>query len=233
MEYTERYARQIMLPEVGLAGQKRLSQGSALLVGAGGLGSPIALYLCSAGIGRLGIIDGDRVSENNLQRQILYTEEEVGLPKVDCAKRSLAKHNSACTIETYPCFLTEENGEEIIGKYDIVVDGCDNYATRYLIDEECYRLHKPYVYGSINGFCGQVSVFDGEKGKRYARLYPDRSYLLSRPKEPIGLIAPIAAVIGSIEAAEVIKLLTGCGEPLYNKLFTLDLKTMESVTLDL
>ena len=161
MQYTERYARQIMLPEIGLSGQQALARASVLIVGAGGLGSPISLYLCTAGIGRIGLIDGDTVSESNLQRQILYTENETGRNKVECAKQTLSSRNESCRIDIYPHFLTEENAREIIEPYDIIVDGCDNYATRYLIDDWCSRLQKPYVYGSIEGFKGQVSIFNG------------------------------------------------------------------------
>lgn len=233
MSHTERYARQVMLPEIGISGQQALAQASVLIVGAGGLGSPIALYLCTAGIGRIGLVDGDTVSESNLQRQVLYTEKETGKSKVECARAALSERNGACRIDTYPHFLTEENAADIITPYDIIVDGCDNYATRYLIDDWCHRLQKPYVYGSIEGFRGQVSVFDGDRGKRYAQLFPDRATLSSRHAVPAGVIGPTPGTIGSIEAAEVIKLITGCGEPLYNKLFTIDLLTMESYTLDI
>ena len=222
-----------MLPELGLKGQEALARASVLVVGAGGLGSPISLYLCSAGIGRLGLIDGDIVSESNLQRQVLYTEAEVGQPKTACAARSLSAHNSRCVIETYACFLTEENAEEIISRYDIVVDGCDNFAARYLIDDCCARMGKPYVYGSIMGLRGQASVFNGGRARRYQDLYVDRAALSARPKAAAGVIGPTPAVVGSIEAAEVIKIVTGCGEPLYNRLFTIDLATMTSDTLDL
>lgn len=232
MTPSERYTRQIMLPEIGISGQQALERASVLIVGVGGLGSPIALYLCSAGIGRIGLVDGDTVSESNLQRQILYTEEETGQSKVERAARTLAQRNSACRIDTYPYFLNEENAEATIKPYDIVVDGCDNYATRYLIDDWCHRLKKPYVYGSIEGFRGQVSVFNGDRGKRYAQLFPDRTVLSSR-RAAAGVIGPTPGVIGSIEAAEVVKLITGCGEPLYNRLFTLDLLNMESYTLDI
>lgn len=233
MQYTERYARQIMLPEIGLSGQQALARASVLIVGAGGLGSPISLYLCTAGIGRIGLIDGDTVSESNLQRQILYTENETGRNKVECAKQTLSSRNESCRIDIYPHFLTEENAREIIEPYDIIVDGCDNYATRYLIDDWCSRLQKPYVYGSIEGFKGQVSIFNGKKGKRYADLFPDRSTLTARPKASDGAIGPTPGVIGNIEAAKVIKLITGCGTPLYNRLFTIDLLTLESFTLDI
>ena len=231
--WKERYARQIMLPEVGIDGQKALSEASVLVVGVGGLGSPLSLYLCAAGVGRLGLIDADVVSESNLQRQVLYTEAEVGQPKVECAARTLARHNSNCVIDTYPCFLTRENAEEIISRYDIVADGCDNFATRYLIDDLCARLGKPYVYGSIMGLRGQVSVFNGGRARRYQDLYSDRIKLEARPKAAAGVMGPTPAVVGSMEAAEAIKIITGCGTPLYNRLYSIDLATMESTLLDL
>lgn len=229
----ERYARQIMLPDFGIEGQTALKNASVLIVGVGGLGSPIALYLCSAGVGRLGLIDADVVSESNLQRQVLYTETEVGLNKVECARRTLLQHNSDCQIDCYPTFLTRDNADEIIARYDIVVDGCDNFATRYLIDDCCARQGKTYVYGSICELQGQVSVFDSRKGIRYNDLYSDRETLEARPRAAAGVIGPTPAIIGSIEATEVIKLITGIGEPLYHKVFTINLATMESYTLDL
>ena len=148
----ERYSRQTMLPEIGEAGQERLQKARVLIVGVGGLGSPIALYLTAAGVGCLGLVDDDVVSVSNLQRQVLYTEAEVGAPKVECARRRLSTLNSTIRIETYPTRLTDENAGSIIANYDLVIDGCDNAATRYLIDEVCARQGKPYVYGSIAAF---------------------------------------------------------------------------------
>ena len=165
MNLSERYSRQIMLEPIGEAGQKKLSQASVLLVGVGGLGSPIALYLTGAGVGRLGLIDGDVVSESNLQRQVLYTEEEIGRPKAECARRRLQALSSTIEIDVYPYFLTRDNALSIIQNYDIVVDGCDNFATRYLIDDCCRETGKPYVYGTIGGkpLCsttGEVSAIE-------------------------------------------------------------------------
>ncbi len=229
----ERYARQIMLPNFGEKGQKSLSKASVLIVGIGGLGSSIALYLCCAGVGHIGLIDADTVSMSNLQRQILYNEEEIGLPKVECAYRTLQRHNSDCHIDCYPYFLTQENAESIISQYDIIVDGCDNYITRYIIDDCCARMNKPFVHGCITAYSGQVSVLNGGKGKRYNDLYSDRDHLETQPRITTGVIGTTPAIIGSIEATEVIKLITGIGTPLYNKLFILDLLSMESYTLDM
>ena len=156
----ERYNRQIILPELGERGQEKLSKAKVLIVGVGGLGSPIALYLTGAGVGNIGLIDDDVVSESNLQRQVLYSENEVGLPKVLQAQKRLSGLNSKIKIDAYNTRLTKENAEEIISKYDIVVDGCDNFLTRYIINDTCVKLGKTYVYGAIRAFDGQVSVFN-------------------------------------------------------------------------
>ena len=228
-----RYSRQIMLPEFGESGQAKLSKSSALIVGVGGLGSTLATLLCAAGIGRLVLADGDRVSLSNLQRQILYRTDQIGLYKSACAEETLRRLNPEVVIESHCRFMDETNACKIAEGCQIVLDGCDNPQARYLMNDLCVGFGIPYVYGSIEGFRGQVSVFDGDKGKRYAQLFPDRATLSSRHAVPAGVIGPTPGVIGSIEAAEVIKLITGCGEPLYNRLFTIDLLTMESYTLDI
>ncbi len=219
-----RYSRQIMLPEIGEAGQEKLRQARVLVVGAGGLGSPILLYLTAAGVGHIGIIDNDTVSESNLQRQILYTEAEVGHSKVDCAVKHLRALNRTTRIEGYPTRLITDNAEAIISQYDLVVDGCDNAATRYIIDEVCARQGKPYVYGSISQFSGQVSVFNYQGSPRYSDLYPRPETL--PPPAPEGVMGFLPGIIGSIEAAEAIKIITGYGEPLSRKLLLLDTHTM-------
>lgn len=226
---TTRYTRQEMLPEIGAAGQRRLAEASVLVAGVGGLGSALSLYLTAAGVGRIGLVDDDRVSESNLQRQVLYAEAEVGAPKVECARRRLAALSSRTCIETYPVRLTAANAEAIVARYDLVADGCDNFETRYLLDEVCARLGKPYVYGSIGAFTGQVAVFDGTEGMRYRDLFPDAP----APTEgPAGVLGTTPGVIGTLEAAEAIKLIVGCGRPLRNRLFTIDLLTMESRTIE-
>ncbi len=227
---TTRYARQEMLPEIGAAGQRRLAEASVLVVGVGGLGSAVALYLTAAGVGRIGLIDDDAVSETNLQRQILYTEAEVGTPKVECARRRLQALSSDTCIEVWPERLTAANAEAIIGRYDLVADGCDNFATRYAIDDACARLGKPYVYGSIGAFTGQVAVFDLCGGMRYRDLFPDEP---PTPAEPAGVLGATPGTIGCLEASEALKILAGCGQPLRNRLFTIDLLTMESRTIEL
>ena len=168
-----RYDRQMILPEIGEDGQQKLKQAKVLIVGVGGLGSPIALYLTGAGVGCIGLVDDDVVSISNLQRQVLYSEKELGKPKAICAAERLSALNSEITIRTYPIRLTEENAQEIISQYDIVVDGCDNFSTRYLINDICAEMGKVYVYGAICGFEGQVSVFHygEEKKSNFAKLY--------------------------------------------------------------
>lgn len=226
-----RYDRQTALPEIGAAGQERLMKAKVLLVGVGGLGSPVSLYLAAAGIGTLGIMDDDVISESNLQRQVLYEEAQVGLPKVEFAARRLRALNSGVKIIPYSGRLTAENAEEIIRQYDIVVDGCDNFETRYLLGEVCMRCLKPYVYGAVQGFNGQVSVFDAEHHPvTYKDLYPEPMAVSPLMKAVVGTTP---AIVGSVEANEVLKLIVGFGEPLYGKLWTIDLRSMQSFIIDL
>lgn len=236
MDSAERYSRQIMLPELGAEGQKKLSATKVLLFGVGGLGSPIATYLTAAGIGTLGIIDADKVSESNLQRQTLYCESEVGTSKVECAKRRLLALNSSVKIDAYDCFLSKVNAEDIISGYDIVVDGCDNFATRFVVNDACLALGKPYVYGSIQGLNGQVSVFGipDSNGKihSYRDLYDEEEMIsMTPPSKAVLGITP--AVTGSVEANQVLLIAAGFGEPLIGKLWSIDLRTMESYIIEL
>lgn len=229
-----RYERQTALPEIGEAGQEKLKQARVLIVGVGGLGSPISLYLTGAGVGTLGLMDDDMVSLTNLQRQVLYTENEIGQPKALCAARRLQALNSEIRIITYPHRLTKENAEEIISRYDIVVDGCDNFATRYLMSDTCERLHKPYVYGAIQGLDGQVSVFcHGTSPRTYRSLMPDEEETLRMPPPGKAVVGVTPAIVGSVEASEVLKLIAGYGEPLSGKLWTIDLRTLQSYIIDL
>lgn len=229
----ERYNRQLILPEIGEEGQARLKQARVLIVGVGGLGSPIALYLTGAGVGNIGLVDDDVVSETNLQRQVIYREDEVGLSKALQAQKHLQALNSEVNIEAYPVRLTYENAESIIAQYDIVVDGCDNFATRYLINDTCVRLNKVYVYGAIHAFDGQVSVFNYRGGKTYRDLFPDEAEMLSMPHPPKGVMGFTPGLIGSAEANEVVKIICGYGEVLSGKLWHIDLKTLETYTFSL
>lgn len=228
----ERYARQTMLPEIGEEGQRRLAASSVLIVGLGGLGSAVAPYLTGAGVGRLGLADPDRVSASNLPRQTLYTESQIGRPKPEAARERLAGLNAATRFDLYPEGLTAANARELVAAYDLVVDCCDNFATRYLLDEACAAVGRPWVYGSIGAFHGQVSLFNGPGGRRYTELYPDREVLCALPPAAAGVLGPTPGVVGALEAAEAIKWLAGFGELLDGRLLTLDLKTMQTETIE-
>lgn len=224
----ERYNRQIILPELGKEGQQRLQRAKVLIVGVGGLGSPIALYLTGAGVGTIGLVDDDVVSISNLQRQVLYSESEVGLSKAIQAKKRLEALNSDVQINAYPTRLTKDNAADIIHSYDIIVDGCDNFATRYLINDTCVQLGKVYVYGAIRAFDGQVSVFNYQGGPNYRHFFPDEAEMLSMPHPPKGVLGVTPGMVGCAEAAEVLKIIGGYGEVLSGKLWMIDLKTMET-----
>lgn len=228
---TNRYERQTTLPEIGTGGQQKLHEARVLVVGVGGLGSPIALYLAAAGIGTLGLVDDDVVSLSNLQRQVLYTEAEIGRPKVTCAAQRLQALNSALTVHTHAHRLTPDNADALVADYDIVVDGCDNFATRYLMNDTCLRLGKPYVYGAIQEFEGQVSVFGyGSSPRSYRELYPCEAEMRSlKPVLPVAGVTP--AVTGSIQANEVLKIAAGYGEVLSGKLWTIDLRNLQTCLL--
>lgn len=224
-----RYDRQMILPEIGEEGQKKLLDAKVLIVGVGGLGSPIALYLAGAGVGCIGLVDDDVVSISNLQRQVLYSEKELGKSKAVCAAERLSALNSEIKVQPYSTRLTEDNARDIIGKYDIVVDGCDNFATRYLINDICIEQGKPYIYGAICGFEGQVSVFNfGNRKKSYRNLYPDEEEMKRMPPPPKGVMGITPAVVGSIEATEVLKVIGGFGDVLAGELWTIDLRTLQS-----
>lgn len=229
----ERYNRQIILPELGEEGQRRLQRAKVLIVGVGGLGSPIALYLTGAGVGTIGLADDDLVSVSNLQRQVLYSEAEIGLPKVIQASIRLKALNSDVKINTHSTRVTKSNAEEIISEYDIVVDGCDNFATRYVINDTCVRLGKVYVYGAIRAFDGQVSVFNYQGGPDYRHFFPDEEEMLSMPHPPKGVLGVTPGIVGCAEATEVLKIIGGYGDVLSGKLWIIDLKTMQTHIISL
>ena len=214
-----RYARHVTLPEVGHEGQLKLLQSKVLLIGAGGLGCPTALYLATAGVGTLGIIDFDVVDLTNLQRQILHSEQEVGQPKVESAKRRLQGINSDVKVIPYKEKLSRANVMKIIGDYDIVVNGCDNFPTRYLVNDACVFAKKPMVDGSIFRFEGQVTIFHGSKGPCYRCLYPEPPPPEMAPScAEGGVLGVLCGIIGSIQGIETIKLLLGIGDPLVGRL---------------
>ena len=223
----ERYQRQTLLPEIGEEGQEKLRKARVLIVGVGGLGCPIALYLCGAGVGHLGLIDDDYVSISNLPRQVLYDETDIGKFKVSCAVRHLQAKNCDIQIDSYPFRLDKENAEALIAKYDIIVDGCDNHDTRYLISDVCHQQQKPYVYAAIGAFRGQASVLCYDKQtSTYRTLFPDEE-VMCKMKAEKGVIGTTPAVIGSLVANEVIKLIIGYGDVLKNRLFCIDLLTLQ------
>lgn len=224
----ERYLRQTMLPEIGEEGQRRLHDAAVLIVGLGGLGSAAAPYLAGAGIGRLGLADPDVVSESNLHRQTLYTERQIGVPKTRAARERLAAFSSQTRFDCYPGGITEENARRTVAEYDLVVDCCDNFPTRFLLDDACAACGKPWVYASIGAFGGQVSLLNGPSGRRYAELFPDREALCARPRRAEGVVGPVPGVVGAMAAAEALKVLAGFGEPLDGRLLTIDLKTWQT-----
>jgi len=218
-----RYSRHLIMPEVGMEGQKKLKAASILMIGAGGLGSPLGMYLAAAGVGKLGIVDFDVVDETNLQRQLLYGTSDVGRPKLESAKEKLKEINPNVEIETYETMLNSENAMEILKDYDLVVDGTDNFPTRYLVNDACVLLGKPYVYGSIFRFEGQVTVFDSKNGPCYRCLYPTPPPpgLVPSCAEG-GVLGVLPGIIGSLQALEAIKLIIGSGNSLVGRLILFD-----------
>lgn len=225
--YAERYARQTVLPEIGESGQRKLEAASVLIVGLGGLGSPAALYLTAAGVGTIGLADPDTVGVSNLQRQVLYSQEQIGLPKTEAALQRLAALSPHTRFVCYPEGITDINATEIVADYDLVLDCCDNFPTRFLLDDTCAACEKPWVHGSIGAFHGQVTVFD-PGSHRYADLYPDREALCSRPDAAGGVLGTVPGIIGTLQANEAIKLLAGFGEPLIGRLMLMDLCTLQT-----
>lgn len=234
-----RYGRQMAIPEFGREGQEKLSRGSALVVGAGGLGSPLLYYLAAAGLGRLGIVDGDRVEASNLHRQILYRSADVGRLKAEVAAERLRAVNSELEVAVYPFHLNSHNALDILDPYEVVADGSDNFPTRYLVNDACLLRGKPDVYGAVFRFEGQLSVFNGldakgERGPNYRDLHPEPPAAGTVPNcAEAGVLGVLPGIIGSMQAAEVIKLITGIGRPLIGRLFLLDASDFRSQTIRL
>jgi adenylyltransferase/sulfurtransferase len=218
-----RFSRHLILPEIGMEGQKRLKAASVLCVGTGGLGSPLLLYLAAAGVGRLGIVDFDVVDHSNLQRQVIHGTSWVGKPKIESARARILEINPHCQVDLYETALTSENALEIIAGYDIVCDGTDNFPTRYLVNDACVLLDKPNVYGSIFRFEGQATVFNHEGGPNYRDLFPEPPPPGMVPScAEGGVVGVLPGIIGLIQATEAVKLITGIGTSLSGRLLLFD-----------
>jgi adenylyltransferase/sulfurtransferase len=218
-----RYSRHLILPEVGVEGQRKLKAARVLMIGTGGLGAPLGMYLAAAGVGRLGVVDFDVVEESNLQRQIIHGTQNVGQPKIESARARLEDINPHIRVDAYETRLTSENALELFREYDVIVDGTDNFPTRYLVNDACVLTGKPNVYGSIFRFEGQASVFWAERGPCYRCLYPEPPPpgLVPSCAEG-GVLGVLPGVIGAIQANETIKIILGDGEPLINRLLLFD-----------
>lgn len=220
----QRYSRQIALPQIGRRGQERLLNSSALILGAGGLGSPLAFYLCAAGVGRIGILDNDQVDLSNLQRQILHSESDIGIPKVVSAQEKLFDRNSSCVVETHQCRFLPENAQQIIEHYDLVIDAFDNFESKLLAAKTSWTQHKAHCYGGINAFEGNVMMILPNQRPCLHCLFK------KEPKQnpPVGPFGAIAGLIACVQAAEAIKYLAGIGSALAGTLFYFDTLSMSS-----
>jgi len=231
IEEARRYSRHVLVPEISIIGQQRVKAAKVVCVGAGGLGSPVLMYLAAAGVGTIGIVDFDVVEESNLQRQVIHGQSDIGTSKVESAKRKLAEINPYIQVVSHDVHLDRSNILEIIEGYDLVIDGTDNFATRYLINDACVLLKKPYVWGSVLRFDGQVSVFWSEFGPCYRCLHPTPPQNVSNCAEA-GVLGVLCATIASIQATEAIKLIIGIGEPLIGELLIFDALTMSFQKID-
>jgi adenylyltransferase/sulfurtransferase len=228
VDEVRRYSRHLIIPDVAMAGQKRLKNAKVLAVGAGGLGSPTLMYLAAAGVGTLGIVEFDVVDESNLQRQIIHGQSDIGRSKAESARDSVLEINPYVTVNLHEERLDSSNVMELFAQYDLIVDGTDNFATRYLVNDACVLLHKPYVWGSIYRFDGQASVFWADYGPCYRCLYPEPPPPGMVPScAEGGVLGVLCGSIGSLQVNEAIKLLTGIGEPLVGSLMVYDALEME------
>lgn len=226
----ERYNRHIILDEINEQGQQKLLDAKVLVVGAGGLGAPVLQYLCAAGVGTIGIMDADVVSLSNLQRQILYSEEQIGESKTEKAKARLNRLNSDVNIETYPFFLTDENANEIISKYDVVVGATDNFHSRKCTDKVTKAQKKAFVHASIGEFQGQLSVFNYNGSASYTDLFPD---VPDNADLPLGVLGVLPGIIGSLQACEVLKIILNIGDVLSGKLLIYDALKNNMTVIDI
>lgn len=239
-----RYDRQKLVPGFGDKGQEALGKASVLIIGAGGLGSPASMYLAGAGVGRLGIADGDTVNHTNLHRQILYEEEMCGKNKAECAAGRLSRLNSGITVTPYPFMLDGENAAGLISGYDIVIDGCDNFPTRYLVSDICKELGKPYIYGAVSDTCGYVSVLclkstTGDRMWTYRDLFPETDRETLPPDGDTAataakaVLGPVPGITGCCQAAEAIKIICGFGDILCGRLWIYDALSGTANTIEL
>ncbi|NWF68432.1 MAG: molybdopterin-synthase adenylyltransferase MoeB [Chloroflexi bacterium] len=231
-EEIKRYSRHVIMPEVGIEGQRRLKAASVLLIGTGGLGSPLALYLAAAGIGRIGLVDYDVVDETNLQRQVIHGQSSVGKPKLDSAAERMRDINPYLQIDKYNVPLTSENALELFAPYAVIIDGTDNFPTRYLVNDACVKLGKPNVYGSIFRFEGQLSVFYAKEGPCYRCMFPEPPPpgLVPSCAEG-GVLGILPGTIGTLQATEALKLILGIGEPMIGKMLLYDALEMSFTTI--
>nr|BCB14996.1 putative molybdopterin-synthase adenylyltransferase [Grateloupia asiatica] len=213
-EEYKKYARHLIVNEIGINGQKRLKNASLLFIGAGGLASSAILYLAASGIGHIGIVDHDIVSISNLHRQILYNTDNIGELKVKAAEYKIKQINSECKVVTYPYQLNSNNSINLIQNYDLIIDTCDNFETRYIVDFVCYKLHKVHIYGAIQNFEGQISVFNYKGGPRYSNLYPNHLNLENQNCNNLGVLGILPGLIGLLQGIEAIKIILGNGKVL-------------------
>ena len=223
-----RYQRQTVMPEIGLSGQVKLKKARVLIIGAGGLGSPAALYLAAAGIGTMGIMDADEVSLSNLNRQILHTQDRIGVNKAESAKEELLKRNDEIIIRTYPYFLTPDNARDLIREYDFVIDAVDNFETKFLINDACVLEKKPFCHAGVVRFNGQVLTYVPGQGPCFRCIFEEIPEKGSIPgASQVGIMGAAAGITGSIQAMEAIKYFTGAGELLTGKMLVVDSLTMK------
>lgn len=230
-EEKEQYNRHFVLPEIGEQGQQQLKNAKVLVVGAGGLGCPILQYLTAAGVGTIGIIDGDTVSTSNLQRQVLYTVADVGNPKVLVAQKRLEALNPFVKLQPFVEYLSKENAIHLFRQFDIVVDASDNFPTRYLINDASILTGKPLIFGSISKFEGQVTVFNYQNGGSYRCLYPQPPKTAASDGSALGVLGVLPGIIGCLQANEVIKIICGIGDVLSGKLLTYNVLSMQQLIL--
>ena len=229
----ERYNRHIILPEIGISGQEKLKKAKVLVVGAGGLGSPVLAYIAAAGVGTIGIMDNDKISLSNLQRQILYSTPQINKFKATEAEKKLSELNPNIKFLIYNEKFTKNNGKNILSKFDLLVDCTDNFTARYDMDYICETLNKPMVYGSISKFTGQISVFHYKNARGYKNLFPDPPDINENDNARLGVLGILPGIVGSLQANEVIKIITQIGNVLYNKLLIINILEPEFQIIDI